>query len=68
MRGNPWALFVLHSDVCCDFPVKEMMLFQQSLANRKGFVILGMEVNTRGDPLPKNLLFLTLILCFICLR
>lgn len=46
MRGNPWGFFVLHSDVCCDFPVKEMMLFQQRLANRKGFVILGTEVHT----------------------
>ena len=65
MRGNPRAFFVLHSDVCCDFPVKEMMLFQQSLANRKGFVILGTEVNTGGGPLPKNLVFSHL--CFICL-
>lgn len=45
MRGNPRAFFVLHSDVCCDFPVKEINSFQESLTDKTGFVILGTEAN-----------------------
>ena len=45
MRGNPRAFFVLHSDVCCDFPVEEMLAFHETLSNKKGFVILGTEVS-----------------------
>lgn len=45
MRGNPRAFFVLHSDVCCDFPVEEMMVFHETLPNKKAFVILGTEVS-----------------------
>lgn len=44
MRGNPRAFFVLHSDVCCDFPVVEMDNFQKTTAGQRGFVILGTEV------------------------
>ena len=42
MRGNPRSFFVLHSDVCCAFPVDEMDDFLRSTG---GFVILGTEVN-----------------------
>ncbi len=44
MRGNPRAFFVLHSDVCCDFPVVEMNAFQMKSTDEMGFIILGAEV------------------------
>ena len=45
MSGNPSAFFVFHSDVCCDFPVEEMYRYHTStVAEKKGFVILGTEV------------------------
>lgn len=44
MRGNPRAFFVLHSDVCCNFPVGEMSSFQKTVGKGTGFVILGTEV------------------------
>ena len=31
MRGNPRAFFVFNSDVCCDFPVKEMAQFHSKV-------------------------------------
>lgn len=40
--GNPDLFFVLNADVCCDFPLQEMMDFQQE--TQAEFVILGTEV------------------------
>ncbi len=48
MRGNPRAFFVLHSDVCCDFPVVQMDRLQRETIDERGFVILGAEVHIKG--------------------
>ena len=40
--GNPDLFFVLNADVCCDFPLQQMMDFQK--ASKAEFVILGTEV------------------------
>ena len=32
LRGNPRAFFVFNSDVCCDFPVKEMAKFHSDVS------------------------------------
>ena len=46
LRGNPRAFFVLHSDVCCTFPIVEMEEFQNV---KQGFVVLGSEVSWNYD-------------------
>ncbi|KAK9467301.1 nucleotide-diphospho-sugar transferase [Lipomyces arxii] len=44
LRGNPYRLFVIHADVCCSFPLNEMLeMFEEKEAKA---VILG----TRVDP------------------
>lgn len=43
LRGKPRAFFVLHSDICCTFPIVEMEEFHRT-ANG-GFVILGSQAN-----------------------
>ncbi|ELT91800.1 hypothetical protein CAPTEDRAFT_169555 [Capitella teleta] len=47
--GNPNLLFVLNADVCCDFPLQEMIDFQRESSAE--FVILGTEVATRQQSL-----------------
>ena len=42
LRGNPRSFFVLHSDVCCTFPIVEMEEFHTNL--KDGFIVLGSEV------------------------
>lgn len=42
LSGNTSSFFVFNSDVCCDFPVKEMHLFQKETG---GSVILGTKVS-----------------------
>ena len=36
--------FVLNSDVCCDFPLNEMIALNQETTNGMGFVIMGTKV------------------------
>lgn len=49
MAGNPKRLFVLNSDVCCSFPLKEMLeMFEEKEAEA---VILGTKV---GDDAARN--------------
>ena len=39
------SFFVLNSDVCCDFPLSEMISLQRQSSNGTGFVIMGTKVN-----------------------
>lgn len=49
MAGNPKRLFVLNSDVCCSFPLKEMLeVFEEKEAEA---VLLGTRV---GDDAARN--------------
>lgn len=45
LSGNPSAFFVFNSDVCCDFPVKEIYEFQRNTNGGKICVMLGTEAN-----------------------
>ena len=36
--------FVLNSDVCCDFPLNEMIALNQETTNGMGFMIMGTKV------------------------
>ena len=38
------SFFVLNSDVCCDFPLSEMIALQRQSTNGTGFVIMGTKV------------------------
>ena len=38
------SFFVLNSDVCCDFPLNEMIALNQETTNGMGFVIMGTKV------------------------
>ena len=46
LSGNPSAFFVFNSDVCCNFPVKDMYEFQRNTNGGKICVMLGTEVCT----------------------
>lgn len=49
MAGNPKRLFVLNADVCCSFPLKEMLeMFEEREAEA---VLLGTKV---GDDAARN--------------
>lgn len=37
--------FVLNSDVCCDFPLNEMIALNQDTSAGVGFVIMGTKVS-----------------------
>ncbi len=55
MTGNPRGFFVIHMDVCCDFPVREMNEYHRTLGNSAdSFVILGTEVRGGGVMLSKG--------------
>ncbi|XP_072436161.1 mannose-1-phosphate guanylyltransferase regulatory subunit alpha-A-like [Chiloscyllium punctatum] len=45
--GNPEKFFVMNADVCCEFPLVEMMEFQQSRGHLDSFVMLGTTANRR---------------------
>lgn len=40
--------FVLNSDVCCDFPLSEMIDLQKHTTNGTGFVIMGTKCSSEG--------------------
>ena len=40
------SFFVLNSDVCCDFPLQEMIDLHKETTNGTGFVIMGTKVCT----------------------
>lgn len=49
MKGNPSRLFVLNADVCCTFPLTEMLeIFEEKEAEA---VLLGTRV---GDDAARN--------------
>ena len=50
MRGNTSAFFVFNSDVHCDFPLAEMLRFQQDRTDGNGHVILGRGANETQAP------------------
>lgn len=44
LKGNPYRLFVIHADICCSFPLKEMLqIFDDKEAKA---VILGTRVDS----------------------
>lgn len=46
MKGNPSRLFVINADVCCSFPLKEMLdLFEEKEAEA---VLLGTRVSNEA--------------------
>ena len=45
LSGNPSHFFVMNGDVCCDFPLAEMLQFHKSVGNNGHFTILGTEVS-----------------------
>ncbi|XP_059503606.1 mannose-1-phosphate guanyltransferase alpha-A isoform X2 [Stegostoma tigrinum] len=45
--GNPEKFFVMNTDVCCEFPLMEMMEFQQARGHINSFVMLGTTANRR---------------------
>ncbi|KAK9474481.1 nucleotide-diphospho-sugar transferase [Dipodascopsis tothii] len=45
LKGNPDKFFVLHADVCCSFPLKEMLHMAEEKAAKA--VILGIRVPTQ---------------------
>lgn len=48
LRGNPAKFFVIHADICCSFPLKEIdTLFQQKKAKA---VIMGTRVDKKQVP------------------
>ena len=40
------SFFVINSDVCCDFPLQEMIDLNKETTNGTGFVIMGTKVCT----------------------
>lgn len=46
MKGNPSRLFVINADVCCSFPLKEMLdMFEEKEAEA---VLLGTKVSNEA--------------------
>lgn len=45
LSGGPDAFFVLNADVCSEFPLPEMLAFQQQHGDPQSFVILGTTVS-----------------------
>ena len=43
----PDCFFVMNCDVCCDFPLKEMLKFRQEKASNATITILGTEANRK---------------------
>jgi len=42
LEGNPDHIFVLHSDICCSFPLKDLLQFHK--AHGKSCTIMGVKV------------------------
>ncbi|XP_025047309.1 mannose-1-phosphate guanyltransferase alpha, partial [Alligator sinensis] len=47
LSGGPEAFFVLNADVCSEFPLPEMLAFQQQRGGAPAFVILGTTANRK---------------------
>ncbi|XP_074646644.1 mannose-1-phosphate guanylyltransferase regulatory subunit alpha-A-like isoform X2 [Tubulanus polymorphus] len=43
LSGNPNYFFILNADVCCDFPLNEMLEFHQLRGNGSHFTIMATE-------------------------
>ncbi|XP_070570338.1 mannose-1-phosphate guanylyltransferase regulatory subunit alpha-A-like isoform X1 [Ptychodera flava] len=43
LSGNPDSLFVLNADVCCDFPLEEMLEFHRSIPKDVKFTMLATQ-------------------------
>ena len=50
LNGSPDALIVLNSDVCCDFPLNDLVEFHKSHNKGQGFTILGTQANRKQAP------------------
>ncbi|XP_041056981.1 mannose-1-phosphate guanyltransferase alpha-A-like [Carcharodon carcharias] len=47
LSGNPEKFFVMNTDVCSEFPLMQMMEFQQTRGQINSFVMLGTTANRR---------------------
>ncbi|XP_078408882.1 mannose-1-phosphate guanylyltransferase regulatory subunit alpha-A-like [Cetorhinus maximus] len=47
LSGNPEKFFVMNTDVCSEFPLMQMMEFQQARGQINAFVMLGTTANRR---------------------
>uniref|UniRef100_A0A8C4WKT7 GDP-mannose pyrophosphorylase A n=1 Tax=Gopherus evgoodei TaxID=1825980 RepID=A0A8C4WKT7_9SAUR len=47
LSGSPEAFFVLNADVCSEFPLPEMLAFQQQRGDPHSFVMLGTTANRK---------------------
>ncbi|XP_038646348.1 mannose-1-phosphate guanyltransferase alpha-A-like [Scyliorhinus canicula] len=47
LSGNPERFFVMNTDVCSEFPLMQMMEFQQARGQINSFVMLGTTANRR---------------------
>ncbi|XP_078260456.1 LOW QUALITY PROTEIN: mannose-1-phosphate guanylyltransferase regulatory subunit alpha-A-like [Rhinoraja longicauda] len=47
LSGEPELFFVMNADVCCQFPLAEMIQFQRSQEQLNCFVMLGTAANRR---------------------
>jgi len=46
LSGSPELFFVMNADVCCDFPLEEMLTFHRPKGSDAVFTILGTEVGS----------------------
>lgn len=49
LAGNPDSFFVMNSDVCGDFPLKEMLSFTVQKGGGSHCTVLGTEVRGMGS-------------------
>lgn len=47
LSGSPEAVFVLNADVCCDFPLTDLLEFHKSHNQGKGFTVMGTRANKK---------------------
>lgn len=47
LSGKPELFFVMNADVCCEFPLTEMIDFQKAQEQLNSFVMLGTAANRR---------------------
>ncbi|XP_051882039.1 mannose-1-phosphate guanyltransferase alpha-A [Pristis pectinata] len=47
LSGKPELFFVMNADVCCEFPLMEMIEFQKAQEQVNSFVMLGTTANRR---------------------
>ena len=47
LSGSPDAVFVLNADVCCDFPLSELLEFHRSHNEGKGCTVMGTRASRK---------------------